>query len=242
MKQKEPRQALETLVGPSIDSATNLLIAVSNFINGRTNIAAVDKYINSFITFMLSDGLSGTITYSTLYMGFWVIYDATTWIYRFNERRYNDRRKEKLQELNKDDELVEEMISTLTVANKRLEAFKNSMQTLICQNIDKSATKDGKILIKRSGQERQIDCSSLLSQAIDENNNNEENDENEEEVDANEDNQGVERHANENSKAIPKEGVIPDEPNPSSYLSDDGDDNTNDDAVQGFVQNDVEND
>lgn len=240
ISQMEPRQALETVIGPSIDSATNLMIAVSNFINGRTNIPAVDKYINSFGTLMLSNGLSGTISYSTVFMSFWVIYDALAWIFRFNEDRYKRNKELKQEALNEDDEAVEEMISTLNVANERLNTFKTSLLLLICENIDRSAMKDGKILIKRSGLERQIDCSSLLRKRVDTNKNNEKKEE--DEVEVNKDDEDVDGENVENPKEILKKDVIPDEPNDFSYSkSDDNEDNTNDNEPEAVEQNYEEN-
>lgn len=203
----EPRQALEVLIGPVVDSTTNLLIAANNFMNSNTNIAEVDKFTKSFTSWMNSGGMLGTMTYSTIYMSFWVIYDAIAWFFRFNEDRHRQRIQEIKDELDEDNEAVEEMISTLNVANERLNTFKKSLLILICEKIDKSAMEDGKILIKRNGLERQIDCSSLLRKRVDVKENNE----------GNEDDENVDGATFEHSKNISKEAIIPDEPNNPSY-------------------------
>lgn len=168
------RQALELLIGPSVDRVTSLLIAAGNFLNGRTNIDGIDRYMTSFISLFSADGVLATNTYSTLYMSFWVIYDSIGWIYRFNENRHNDRQDEKAAaaQLAQDVEAVAGMIETLNVANTRLEAFSKSIQLIICENAG-GVRRDGKVLIKRHGVvERQIDCPNLLKRRAGDDSNN----------------------------------------------------------------------
>ena len=140
------------------------MLALTNFVNGNTDISKVDNYMAALQNLMQAKGVPAMSIYSMIIMNFWVFWDSIGWFFRFNENRLRERTITKIDRvrLANDTVIVDNLIETLNITNLGLEALKKSMELMICQDGANLIKRDGKISFNQNGQERQVDCSSIL--------------------------------------------------------------------------------
>ncbi len=165
------------------------MIGTGNFLNARSNIEGVDKYMSAFNNFFNSRGGGNWNNYYFIINNWWVIYDATAMFFRSIENRkvQKIRDAEDLAKEEENKEVIDEAVLTLNEANDQLVAFKNNLAAWICRNSPNIA-RNGVIKLRRLSRndatERQIDCSSLLER-LDKNEDEEEQTEEDQEVNTN---------------------------------------------------------
>lgn len=140
------------------------MLALTNFVNGNTDISKVDNYMAALQNLMQAKGVPAMSIYSMIIMNFWVFWDSIGWFFRFNENRLRERIITKIDRvrLANDTVIVDNLIETLNITNLGLEALKKSMELMICQDGANLIKRDGKISFNQNDQERQVDCSSIL--------------------------------------------------------------------------------
>lgn len=152
-----------------MDKVTSMITVTSNFLNARTQIRDVDRFLSTFSDFFASDGITAINSYYTVFSNVWVVIDAVAMFVRFIEAREKGRKADAKDALALEETaaLADEVVDILGVTNQRLDDFKRSMQILICRRAA-NVKRSGSDRFRRAAQERQLDCSSLLKR-IDEN-------------------------------------------------------------------------
>lgn len=152
------------LTEKGLANVVKLMNTVNNIFNANTNIDSVDRLMTAFNDLFNSRGVVNLNNYFFSIANFWVIYDATAMIVRAIESRNVGRVEDKKADIKQEEinSVVEETIDTLNEANARLIRFQNNLKTLICLNFPQ-VNRNGLVILKRQGHDRQIDCSTFLS-------------------------------------------------------------------------------
>lgn len=126
-------RAVTSALGFGADKATTLMVGVENFLNARSDIEPIDRFMTTFNNLFLSKGGIAINNYYNIFANFWVNFDAIAQFVRGIENRIVVRRAEVLSAAAEEESsaVVEETLSSLTAANAQLEDFKNSLSNLL---------------------------------------------------------------------------------------------------------------
>ncbi|XP_046642195.1 uncharacterized protein LOC124327253 [Daphnia pulicaria] len=131
-KEKELR-LIESVIGIGIDKLADVLTGVSNVLNSRSNIDAVDKFMAAFNSLFNSTGGNNVFVYYYIFSNFWVVFDAAAMIFRVWEDRFKERESnvEALQTQQESDSQILETLEALSEVNARLAVLKDSLNSLV---------------------------------------------------------------------------------------------------------------
>jgi hypothetical protein len=121
------------VIGIGIDKLADVLTGVSNVLNSRSNIDAVDKFMAAFTSLFTSKGGNNLYVYYLLFSNFWVVFDAAIMIFRVWEDRFRERQSnvEALQTQQESDSQILETLEALSEVNARLAVLKDSLNSLV---------------------------------------------------------------------------------------------------------------
>lgn len=131
-KEKESR-IIETVIGIGVDKLADILTGVSNVMNSKSNIDAVDRFFAAFTSLFTSTGGYNLYAYYYIFSNWWVVFDAMAMIFRVWEDRFKERQSnvQALQTQQESDSKIEETLEALTEANAKLTLLKDSLNSLI---------------------------------------------------------------------------------------------------------------
>lgn len=157
------KQLAGSVIGAAVDKATSMITSTSNFLNARTQITDIDRFLISFYTFFTSDFIVAYNSYFTILSNAFVVIDAVAMFVRFIEARNKDRaaRAEDDEALQESIALTADIENTLGLTNERLNDFRRSLQILICRRAG-SIKRSSDTRYLQAAEDRQIDCSRLL--------------------------------------------------------------------------------
>jgi vacuolar-type H+-ATPase subunit I/STV1 len=121
------------VIGIGIDKLADVLTGVSNVLNSRSNIDAVDKFMAAFTSLFNSTGGNNVFVYYYIFSNFWVVFDAAAMIFRVWEDRFKERESnvEALQTQQESDSQILETLEALSEVNARLAVLKDSLNSLV---------------------------------------------------------------------------------------------------------------
>jgi hypothetical protein len=121
------------VIGIGIDKLADVLTGVSNVLNSRSNIDAVDKFMAAFTSLFNSTGGNNLYVYYLLFSNLWVVFDAAAIIFRVWEDRFRERQSnvEALQTQQESDSQILETLEALSEVNARLAEIKDSLNSLV---------------------------------------------------------------------------------------------------------------
>jgi DnaJ-domain-containing protein 1 len=121
------------VIGIGIDKLADVLTGVSNVLNSRSNIDAVDKFMAAFTSLFNSTGGNNLYVYYLLFSNLWVVFDAAAIIFRVWEDRFRERQSnvEALQTQQESDSQILETLEALSEVNARLAVLKDSLNSLV---------------------------------------------------------------------------------------------------------------
>ncbi|KZS18673.1 Uncharacterized protein APZ42_015230 [Daphnia magna] len=127
------KQIFESFVGRGFESIIDLMTAVGNVLNARSNIDAVDRFMTAFNSLFSSKGGSAVDLYYFQIANFWVVYDAVAMIIRAWENRIVERRDDvEAQEAQEEsNNAVEETLEALRETNTQLTLLRDNLADLI---------------------------------------------------------------------------------------------------------------
>ncbi|KAK4002454.1 hypothetical protein OUZ56_004282 [Daphnia magna] len=166
---QEEMRIIESFVGLGFKSLIDVMTAVANVLNARSNIDGVDRFMKSFNSLFASTGGSSLNQYYFLIANFWVIYDAMAMIFRAWENRIAERKdnveaQEAQEETNN---AIEETLAALQEANTQLTSLKDNLADLIRRQDIARRGVDG----KRTASKRKMEISSSFDGTEDKNDN-----------------------------------------------------------------------
>ncbi|EFX86979.1 hypothetical protein DAPPUDRAFT_312451 [Daphnia pulex] len=131
-KEKESR-TIETAIDLGIDKLADILTGVSNVMNSKSNIDAVDRFFATFTTLFTSRGGYNLYAYYYIFSNWWVVFDASAMIFRVWEDRFKERQSnvQALQTQQESDSKIGETLEALSEANAKLALLKDSLNSLI---------------------------------------------------------------------------------------------------------------
>ncbi|XP_046441984.1 uncharacterized protein LOC124192627 isoform X1 [Daphnia pulex] len=188
-KEKELR-LIESVIGIGIDKLADVLTGVSNVLNSRSNIEAVDKFMAAFTSLFNSTGGNNLYVYYYIFSNFWVVFDAMAMIFRVWEDRFKERQAnvEALQTQQESDSQILETLEALSEANARLTLLKDSLNSLVRR---KDIQRKGLAALKQGFEKKTIYLHSGLD-VMDDDSVDEENEEEEDEDEGPVDEDGTE--------------------------------------------------
>ncbi|KAI9562012.1 hypothetical protein GHT06_012976 [Daphnia sinensis] len=130
---QEEMRIIESFVGLGFKSIIDVMTAVANVLNARSNIDGVDRFMKSFNSLFASTGGTSLNRYYFLIANFWVVYDAAAMIFRAWENRIAER-KDNVEAQEAQDETnnaIEETLAALREANTQLTSLKDNLADLI---------------------------------------------------------------------------------------------------------------
>lgn len=221
LKENELR-IIESVVGIGVNRIIDVMTAVGNVLNARSNIDSVDRYMTAFNSLFSSRGSGSVFAYYYIIANFWVVFDAATMIFRSWENRFAERKAnvEALQAQQDTNSAVEETLAALSEANAQLVLLKDGLNNLIRR---KDIRRKGLASKKQSFEEKQMEKYSEL----DEDDNSEE-----EEIEEEEEEEGLTSEDVTQDENTSQEDFVP----PSDTSEDM---NLNVSVNQGFGENDI---
>ncbi|EFX76992.1 hypothetical protein DAPPUDRAFT_306038 [Daphnia pulex] len=188
-KEKELR-LIESVIGIGIDKLADIMTGVSNVLNSRSNIDAVDRFMAAFTSLFNSTGGYNVYAYYYIFSNWWVVFDASAMIFRVWEDRFKERQSnvEALQTQQESDNQILETLEALSEANARLTLLKDSLNSLIRR---KDIQRKGLAALKQGFEKKTIYLHSGLD-VMDDDRDNEENEEEEDEDEGPVDKDGTE--------------------------------------------------
>ncbi len=180
-KEKELR-LIQSVIGIGIDKLADIMTGVSNVLNSRSNIDAVDKFMAAFTTLFTSTGGYNLYAYYYIFSNWWVVFDAIAMIFRVWEDRFKERQSnvQALQTQQESDSKIEETLEALSEANAKLTLLKDSLNSLIRR---KDIRRKGLAALKQGFEKKTIYLHSGLGVMDDESDEKNEKEEDEEPVD-----------------------------------------------------------
>jgi vacuolar-type H+-ATPase subunit I/STV1 len=178
------------VIGIGIDKLADVLTGVSNVLNSRSNIDAVDKFMAAFTSLFNSTGGNNVFVYYYIFSNFWVVFDAAAMIFRVWEDRFKERESnvEALQTQQESDSQILETLEALSEVNARLAVLKDSLNSLVRR---KDIQRKGLAALKQGFEKKTIYLHSGLD-VIDDDSVDEENEEEEDEDEGPMDEDGTE--------------------------------------------------
>ena len=157
LKENELR-IIESVVSIGVNKIIDVMTAVGNVLNARSNIDSVDRYMTTFNSLFNSRGGGNLFAYYYMIANFWVVFDAAVMVFRSWENRFAERKAnvEALQAQQDTNSAVEETLAALSEANAQLVLLKDGLNNLIRR---KDIRRKGRLLAfkERSLEEKQID-------------------------------------------------------------------------------------
>lgn len=129
----EEKRMIESFVGLGFNSIIDIMTAVGNVLNARSNIDAVDRFMASFNTLFSSRGGNSLNLYYYMIGNFWVIFDAAAMVFRSWENRFAERKSNvEVQEAQEEtNAAVEETLAALQETNAQLTLLRENLVNLI---------------------------------------------------------------------------------------------------------------
>ncbi|XP_057364526.1 uncharacterized protein LOC130685270 [Daphnia carinata] len=175
---QEEMRIIESFIGLGFKSIIDVMTAVANVLNARSNIDGVDRFMKAFNSLFGSTGSTSINRYYYLIANFWVVYDATAMVFRAWENRIAERKDnvEAQQAQDETNNAVEETLAALREANTQLTSLRDNLADLIRrQDIARRGFAG-----KRTPSKRKMQISSSLD-GVEDNNDKEDEEEVEEE-------------------------------------------------------------
>ncbi len=122
----------ESVVGIGINRLADIMTGVSNVLNSRSNIEAVDRFMEAFSALFQSRGGYNVYNYYNLYSNM-IIFDVLAMIFRIWEDRLKNRQTsvETLRAQQESDSPIEETLEALSEVNAKLTLIKDGLNRLV---------------------------------------------------------------------------------------------------------------
>ena len=194
---------IESVVSIGVNKIIDVMTAVGNVLNARSNIDSVDRYMTTFNSLFNSRGGGNVYAYYYTIANFWVVFDAAVMVFRSWENRFAERKSnvEALQAQQDTNSAVEETLAALSEANAQLELLKDGLNNLIRR---KDIRRKGRLVAFKEGslEEKQVDKYSGNEFNDEKDDNSEEEEEEEEQEEEEPKNEDVTKDANSSQEDI----------------------------------------